>query len=61
MGEDGKKDLLPEGLDGLPKDFEGLLPKPLPDPPKDRPPLLDRASAKFDSPRTAKTAMIVIR
>jgi hypothetical protein len=54
-GEDGEKDLPPEGLDGFPKDFEGLLPNPLLEPPMDLPPLLDLASARSESPRATKT------
>jgi hypothetical protein len=67
-GEDGEKDLPPEGggggrdgLEGLPKDLDGLLPNPplleLPlEPPKDLPPLLDRASARSEKPRTTSSA-----
>jgi hypothetical protein len=55
-GEDGEKDPLPEGLVGLPKDFEGLLPDPLLEPPMDLPPLLDLASARSERPRTTSTA-----
>jgi hypothetical protein len=57
--EKGEKDPLPEGLDGFPKDLEGLLPNPLPElpePPKDLPPLLERASASSESPRTITAA-----
>jgi hypothetical protein len=60
-GEDGAKDLLPEGF---PKDCDELPPNPLPElpePPKDLPPLFERASARSESPRMIKTEKIEIR
>jgi hypothetical protein len=63
-GEAGERDPLPEGVEGFPMDFEGLLPNPLlelPEPPKDLPPLLDLASASSESPSTTNTAKSEIR
>jgi hypothetical protein len=63
-GEAGDRDPPPEGVDGFPMDFEGLLPNPLLellDPPKDLPPLLDRASARSERPSTTNTAKSEIR